>query len=142
MIFTKFLCFLASNDFIWGTAVFQNGTPPPALFEPSRRFWTWLVLISSCITSPLVMERFVFFMERFSVGHGTCRRLTASFSELTASHSNLTASFCKSTASFSNPTASNFSQFHSSFGLSGGILKCFIAASAMRLNTGPAELPP
>ena len=39
------------------------------------------------------MERFVFFMERFSVGDGADIRLSASF--------------CKSTAAFSYPTASS-----------------------------------
>ena len=76
----------------FGTAVFQNGAPPTALFVLSHRFRPWSVLISSCITRPLVMERFVFFMERFSVGHGTYYRLTASFRELTAEFPQSTAS--------------------------------------------------
>jgi len=53
---------------------------------------SWSVFISSWITPLLVMERFIFFMERFSVGHGADVRLTASFRELTAAFPGPTAS--------------------------------------------------
>ena len=54
----------------------------------------------------MVMERFVFFMERFTVRHGADARLTASFRKFTASFSNPTASFCELTAAFPSLTAS------------------------------------
>ena len=61
--------------------------------------------------SLLAMDRFDFFMERFSVRHGADACLTASFQKFTASFPNLTAAFCELTAAFFRWSASPFALF-------------------------------
>ena len=51
------------------------------------------------------MERFDFFMERFSVRHGADVRLTVEFSKLTVQFLELTVQFSESTVEFSGMTA-------------------------------------